>query len=285
MREEFQSQNNGTNRRDNHRGLNSWLSFFLSLSLIVLFVTSVLKMTVLNQKYTEDKVLTDANVSLVATEMNDEISNIAAYNNIPASTVKNALTDQQAKDIAKTSISNVYAGKKTIINANEITQQVASNVMKKTDTSNLTAKAEATNLIAVFKSNLSRYLTNQIQTPYLSKVSTMFSSTKATVQTFFLDSLIASVIFVLLLLVINRAFFIPLKYVGSSAIWSGILVAIGAAIALYSGLIGLVSDRASVFTDIVNNYISATFNTMLMGSLIMVVVGLIAWLIGRNKNR
>ena len=65
MREEFQKQNNSSNQVDSHQILNGWLAFFLTLSLIVLFVTSVLRMTVLDQKYTEDRVLTDTSVSLV----------------------------------------------------------------------------------------------------------------------------------------------------------------------------------------------------------------------------
>ncbi|WP_409021610.1 hypothetical protein ACE83Q_04870 [Dellaglioa sp. P0083] len=284
MRAEFQKQHTETYQVDNHKGLNGWISFFLSLSLIVLFVTSVLKITVLNQTYTEDKILTDSNVTLVTRQMNDGISNIATLNDVPTSAVKDALTNQQVTDIAKNSLSNVYAGKQTVINPTEITNQVASNVMKKADTSNPLVSAKIDEIVATFKSNLSEYLTNNVQTPYLSKVSSTVSSVKSTVQTAFMYSLIASIIFALLLLVINRAFFIPLKYVGFSAIWSGILVAIGSAVALYSGLIGIVSSKASVFTDIVNNYISDTFNTMLVGSLILLAVGLVFWLIGRNKK-
>lgn len=284
MRAEFQKQHTETYQIDNHKGLNGWISFFLSLSLIVLFVTSVLKITVLNQTYTEEKILTDSNVTLVTRQMNDGISNIATLNDVPTSAVKDALTNQQVTDIAKSSLSNVYAGKQTVINPTEITNQVASNVMKKTDTSNPLVSAKIDGVVATFKSNLSEYLTNNIQTPYLSKIASTVSSVKSTVQTAFIYSLIASVIFLLLLLAINRAFFIPLKYVGFSAIWSGILVAIGSAIALYSGLIGIVSSKASVFTDIVNNYISDTFNTMLVGSLILLAVGLVFWLIGRNKK-
>ncbi|MDK1727208.1 hypothetical protein [Dellaglioa algida] len=285
MREEFQKQNNGSNQVDGHKVLNGWLAFFLTFSLIVLFVTSVLRMTVLNQKYTEDRVLTDTSVSLVTREMNDAISNIATLNNVPASIVKDALTDQQVDDIAKASLGNIYTGKEKVINPTEITNQVASNISKKVNTSNATDNAEADSLVATFKSNLNEYLTNNVQNSYLSKISSTVSSIKSTVQSFFLYSLIVSVVLALLLLVVNRAFFIPLKYIGSSAIWSGILIAVGSALALYTGLISIVSSRAAVFTGIVSSYINDTLNTTLVGSLMMVVVGLVFWLIGRNRNK
>lgn len=285
MREEFQKQNNGSNQLDSHGVLNSWLAFFLTLSLVVLFVTSVLKMTVLDQKYTEEKVLIDASVTLVTREMNDAISNIATLNNVPVAVVKDALTDQQVNDIAKSSLSNIYTGKVNVINPTEITDQVATNVIKKADAANVANTEETNGVIATFKSNLNEYLTNNVQTPYLSKVSSIVKSVKDRVQSFFLYSLIASIAFILLLLIINRAFFIPLKYVGSSTIWSGVLVAIGAALALYTGVISIVSSKASVFNGIVSGYINDLFNTLLIGSLSMIAVGLIIWLIGRNKSK
>ncbi|TWW12850.1 hypothetical protein LABALGNA3A7_13060 [Dellaglioa algida] len=285
MREEFQKQNNSSNQVDSHQILNGWLAFFLTLSLIVLFVTSVLRVTVLDQKYTKDRVLTDTSVSLVTREMNDAISNIASLNNVPTSVVKDALTDEQVDDIAKASLSNIYTGKEKVINPTEITNQVASNISKRANASNAMASGEVDSLVATFKSNLNEYLTNNIQTPYLSKITSMVNSTKSIVQSFFLYSLIASIIIVLLLVLINRAFFLPLRYVGTSAIWSGILVAIGSAIVVYSGVVEIVSSKASVFTDIVNTYISDTFDTMLVGSLIMVAVGLVFWLIGRNRGK
>lgn len=260
-----------------HRGLSRFLTVLIFLCVFLGVGGVILSQTILEESFTQKQLSEPKTLATMTDKINTVLLDAAQKNGLPTEVQVQLLTKADVKtDLTKT-IHNVYTGQEAPLPTTQMMGQLAGHLEAVVPENALT-KALISTAVAAVQPPLQTYLTNQIETPYLTPLAAGMTVAKNVVHILTWVAIIMGIVLVLVQWGLSGQFRYVLGSVGASFAWSGLFLALGTVVIKYSGIVEQVAQKAGAFNQTVSDYGTTVLDHGLQTSTIVLIGGAIVWL-------
>lgn len=259
--------------------LGTLVAFILTCALFVLVGSGVLRQTAFRADYMA-QAISETNAAQVMTKRaNQEAVTVAAKYHIPSSAVNHLITRKAVTQDLTQTIQNVYADQADPVSTTHIIAQVQKQLATAINQS-LPGLIGTETIVNTIVSQLTSQYQEMLQIPAVTKGETQLQTYRQLVERAFSASIVIVIVFLLILIFVDRRLGYILWHLGWAGFWSGALLLIVQFGIKLSGMIGVITLAAKSFQAPAEQIVTTIVNSFLTPSLVLLGAGVICIVVG-----
>lgn len=259
--------------------LGTLVAFILTCALFVLVASGVLRQTAFRADYMAQAIGDTSAAQVMTKRANQEAVTVAAKYHIPSSAVNHLITRKAVTQDLTQTIQNVYADQTDPVSTTHIMAQVQKQLATAINQS-LPGLVGTETVVNTIVSQLTSQYQDLLQIPAVTKGETQLQTYRQLVERAFSASIVIVIVFLLILLVVDRRLGVILWHLGWAGFWSGGLLLLAQLGIKLSRVIGMVTLAAKSFQAPAEQIVTAIVDSFLTPSLIVLGAGIVCIAVG-----
>ncbi len=254
-----------------HKGLLRFLTLLLAIAFSGCLISYTLSATVLNETFTKNIVDQPENKTAIGQTLRNAITQTGVQNGVPNQVAEGLLDDETVNRVVDQTVINVYQGKTDPIPTSLIQNTIKTKINSLLPTS---LGISLDGVITVLNQNVKQYLDNNVQ-GQATQVSQQMTMLQKTAKLTTIITAIISILLAVIMLILSRARFFGLQYIGWGVLWAGLLNLVAYGIIALNDQMAIVATYGRDLQEVAQNWVKAANHNLLLTSSAVALVGII----------